>query len=127
MPETDAIELFLQTYDDQAIVALLDHAEKGKLAYSSCCCIIGAKKAPHALQAAINFLHPHAQEFYHHQVERAEPLGAAAEDQFYRLGETDEERRERVIPIVHAEISRRANGAQSAVSILDRAKESVAA
>lgn len=104
---TENIQRFLQTYGDQALIALLDHAEKGMLAFSSCCCLIGARNAPHALKGYLHFGTAQPADCYHHQEMRDIPGGKEAEDEYRALGSDDVERRERIIPLIRAEILRR--------------------
>lgn len=111
MPETKAIEKFLrEQYSDEKLAALLAHAEDGKLAYHSCCCLVGAANANHPLRQNIPspLLDTRGRDSAHHYVQMTTQDGAReAEEQYYVLGDDDVERRERVIPLIRAEIARR--------------------
>jgi hypothetical protein len=112
---TANIQKFLETaYTDEKLAALLAHAQDGKLAYSSCCCLIGIPGADHALVGAGEYCGPIVE---HVNMTRAEvPYAAAAEFEFCGLGVderlghplSDVLRRERLIPLILAEQSRRA-------------------
>lgn len=110
---TENIVKFLQTaYSDEKLAALLAHAQDGKLAYNSCCCFIGVPNAIHALQPErysmdyFGGLDGHLEErlpsHFHN-----DPLMNAAEMEFGTLGFTDELRRERIMPLILAEMERR--------------------
>lgn len=105
---TKAIEQFLATaYSDERLAMLLAHAEDGKLAYASCSCLIGIPAATHALRGYGSYcgeMHAHFP---------ASDLAASAEREFLyfaKLREPDEDakRRAKLIPLIHAEMERRA-------------------
>lgn len=106
---TKAIETYLQTaYDDKHLAMLLAHAESGKLAYFSCCCFAGIPTADHELQGE------NREVSNAHWASRFPTGGWAASHAFNRLSRTrDEEeantaRRAKLIPLIKAEMSRRA-------------------
>jgi hypothetical protein len=109
---TTSIVEFLQTaYTDEKLGALLAHAQDEKLSFFSCCCFIGVSNAPHALRAHVpelaqgRVLSPGST---HHQTVRlASALAARAEEEFFFLGSTDAERRERLVPLIEDEMARR--------------------
>jgi hypothetical protein len=114
-----AIMQFLQTaYSDEQLAALLAHAtvEPGedaqrKLSFFSCCCLIGVTNATHALRGYVpefalgRVLPPGST--HHQSIRLSSQLAADAEEEFFFLGTTDAERRERLIPIISTEIQRR--------------------
>lgn len=114
--KTENIQKFLETaYTDEKLAALLAHAEDGELAYSSCCCLIGIPGAQHRLMGAGEYcadIAPHVD-----AVRYAVPFADAAETEFIELGKdsrpgfppNDALRRERLIPLILAEQSRRAS------------------
>ena len=102
------IRLFLQSYyTDQDLAMAYAHAKEGKLAFMSCCCLIGIPTADHALKGwALAGAAPHYW--------RAKELPGAilAEDAFGCLGSVDfrnvdVSRRKRLIPMLRAEMRRR--------------------
>lgn len=108
-----AIRVFLRTaYTDERLVWLLGHAKSGRLSYNSCCCLVGAATANHALQGRVA-----ARELPHSHYALAKlMLGASAAEYAYReLGligpgrscSVDEARRRRLIPMLKAELRRR--------------------
>jgi len=106
------IEKFLQTaYTDENLAALLAHAQDEKLSFFSCCCLIGVTNAPHALRGYVpEFAHGRALpagSTHHQSVRLNSQLAADAEEEFFFLGNSDAERRERMIPLIEAEITRR--------------------
>jgi hypothetical protein len=122
------IVTFLQTtYTDETLAALLAHAqaEPGedpdrKLSFFSCCCFIGVPNAPHALRG---YMPEFAQgrvlpagSTHHQSVRLSSELAADAEEEFFFLGNTDAERRERLVPLIEAEIARREQGREIEVS-----------
>lgn len=106
-------------YTDAKLVELLDHARAGKLAFLSCCCFIGIPTAEHELQGW-------TQSYGEHYITaKATIPGAEAAETAYRrmwidprgygLGpDPDTARRRILIPMVLAEIQRRAKAAQPA-------------
>jgi hypothetical protein len=110
-----AIRIFLRTaYTDERLTWLLAHARSGKLSYQSCCCLVGAVTADHPLTGRVSA----------RQIARSPHYAAArmfmgareAEWAFYQLGfirrpwrfASDEFRRRRLVPMLLAEIRRRA-------------------
>lgn len=109
---TENIQKFLaEAYTDEKLAALLAHAQDGKLAYRSCCCLIGIPTANHALRGYMPEFktgRPLPIEYQHHLAMRFTEHAAQAEKEFYNLGSTDAELRERLIPLILSEIERRA-------------------
>ena len=109
-----AIRQFLQTaYTDERLAWLLAHARNGKLAYRSCCCLVGIVTAPHALQTETTIL-----ETVHPHYLSAKALAGApqAERAYCAMGyiantsfavSRDDLRRRRLIPMVMCEIRSR--------------------
>lgn len=103
---TKAIEQFLQTaYTDERLAMLLAHAEDGKLSYASCSCLIGIPLCNHALHSA----NCACDNKCHNKARRVFEGANEAEDEFMDLGFNDAERRENLIPLVRAEMDRRAS------------------
>lgn len=104
MTNEEVVSNFLRTaYTDDKLAALLAHAEDGKLAFESCCCLIGIPTAHHALQ-------PHREGIWeepHLELARLEVAGRVAESAFERLAKTDRARRTKLIPLIRAEMARR--------------------
>lgn len=100
-----------EAYTDERLIALLEHAEDGKLSYTSCCCLVGGSNAPHPLRA-------YWDEWDHEHCHQARMLPGAkeAEQEFWELGKTDAERCERIIPIIREEMARRAG--ESGVNVI---------
>lgn len=109
-------------YSDEQLAALLAHAEDGKLAFNSCCCFIGFPTRDHVGFAedeqriegeSYERLHE-----WHHCIARETLAEAkAAEFAFSGLSEiaeigprADAERREKLIPLIRAEMERRDRG-----------------
>lgn len=115
MTNTQNIQKFLRppdrggAYTDEKLAALLAHAEDGKLAYDSCCCFIGVPNALHALRTCRDV--DHTNSVSEHAPIRLgvnmTPQMRVAEREFCRLGNTDALRRERLIPLIHAEMALR--------------------
>jgi hypothetical protein len=110
-----AIRIFLRTaYTNERLAWLLVHARSGKLAYQSCCCLVGLPTADHALAGKMSS--KQISKSRHYWIAKAFLGAAEAEWAFYRLGlirragldSSDELRRRRLIPMVLAEIWRRA-------------------
>jgi hypothetical protein len=109
---TENIEKFLATaYSDEQLAALLAHAQDGKLSYRSCCCLIGVVTADHALKGEYPKVFAGWADgaSIHHIFEARNQWEFApqAESEFARLGRDDAERRERLIPLIYAEMERR--------------------
>jgi hypothetical protein len=111
---TANIVAFLQTaYTDEQLSALFAHAQDRKLSYRSCCCFIGAANAPHALRGympeyALGMSVP-ADSFHMVKMRLSSDLAMLAERDFFSLGDTDQERCERLTPLIEDEIARRAS------------------
>jgi hypothetical protein len=123
--KTENIQQFLRTaYTYEGLVALLAHAEDGKLSFTSCTCLIGSVNPGHALMAAGEYCAGS-----HLEESRKIEFAEAAEEEFKQLGDpgdgltpwSDELRRERIIPLICTEILRR-ESAQSTANILDTAE-----
>ncbi len=117
-----AIRRFLRTaYTDERLTWLLAHARSGKLAYRSCCCLVGAATAPHGLQGEIKIfesVHPH------YLVATGLAGADEAERAYCALGYVANSwlslpreglRRQRLIPMIRAEMRRRERLAGSKV------------
>lgn len=121
--EAKVSEFLSSVYTDEKLAALLAHAQDGKLAFISCCCFAGVPSAVHALCAwNENFL----------DLEGHDPVIDSAlpwfemSDAFGALGPDDHARRERIIPLIQAEMDRReSEGSESSSKSLQRAVLSV--
>jgi len=109
-----AIRIFLRTaYTDERLTWMLAHARSGKLSYQSCCCLVGAVTADHALMGKISARQ--IAKSRHYAAARMFMGAREAEWAFYKLGlirrpwrlSSDEFRRRRVIPMLLAELRRR--------------------
>jgi hypothetical protein len=106
-----ALRRFLRHYDDERLAELLAHAEDGKLFYGSCCCFIGCLTADHPLRhresgpmtGSVQHIY-RAREIDSGSREKLGP----AERAFMEIAGTDAERRRLVIPLIRAEMRRRA-------------------
>lgn len=118
----EIISDFLRTsYSDEQLAALLAHAEDGKLAFDSCCCLIGIPTADHALQGRTSAFENYLDGHYHlakygvadaDKTKHMEPLLGIAlvENAFLKLAplHTDDDiRNAKLIPLIRAEIERR--------------------
>ena len=116
-----AIRAFFPNYTTERLAAYLAHAQDGKVFYNSCCCFIGGATADHALQVRC-FIHGSN----HYADAKNLPGADRAEAAFFDLGRpsykhpiatdslTAEDQRRRVlIPIIKAELGRRAKQAQA--------------
>lgn len=111
--EYPAIREYLKLYPDDRLAALLAHAEDGKLAYHSCCCLVGAINADHALCGYLPGMFASA----HYSVAKKvhHPLPDEAEHEFHCMGmqanavplDPDVIRREKIIPLIREEMARR--------------------
>ena len=104
-----AIRNYFQTaYSDDALAELLDYARAGKLRFYSCCCIAGFPLRPSGLKPLeldepMNF---HRSGF--HSLGLSEnPSVEFVSNAFHRLGDDDDVRCRRIIPMIKAEIRRR--------------------
>jgi hypothetical protein len=97
-------------YSDASLIALLGHAESGKLSYFSCCCFAGIPTARHPLQGEIRERFAIMEGLQEGHEDRAFPncRWLDASHAFLELGATDEARRAGLIPLVKAEIMGRA-------------------
>lgn len=110
------IRKFLQVnYSDEKLAALLAHAQDGRLSFSSCCCLIGVATADHALRG-----HWHQQQGMqacdqpHYKKAINLDFAFLAESEFKHMTDgdiydpaSDEQRRQRIIPIILEEMKRR--------------------
>lgn len=124
-------------YTDERLAMLLAHAQSGRLSYTSCCCFIGIPTANHSLQGDDWTEVTGGNVDTEHIAESRQIPGARyAERAFLMLGgadsfgererfckEANEQRRRRLIPIVKAEMKRRAGMFKS--SQLDEEVEGV--
>ena len=110
-----AIRIFLRTaYTTERLAWLLAHARTGKLAYQSCCCLIGLATADHMLAGKLSA--NQIAQASHYAIAKAFLGASEAEWAYYRLGlirpagpgSSDDVRRRRLIPMVLAEMERRA-------------------
>jgi hypothetical protein len=94
--KTENIVKFLQTaYTDEKLAALLAHAQDGKLAYRSCCCLIGFPSANHsALGETLIPMCPTRNHFPHSEYQSSGSLHEKASDEYGALAKNDAERRE---------------------------------
>ena len=113
---------FLRTnYSDERLAMLLAHAQSGKLAYNSCCCLVGVSTAKHALRSDWSMVRAD-----HHGVTHGMlPGGKRVSDAYMRLkhdylplkpyheegglDEYDPQRQRILIPMIRAEMKRREN------------------
>jgi hypothetical protein len=113
------IRAFMQAhYTDERLAQLLAHAQDGKLAYLSCCCLIGVRSAKHALQGRNNDWNTYSG--HGKMSDTAVPgSGLASNAYAWLCGPIydDAKRRRILIPMIRAEMKRRAAlAAQSEVS-----------
>ncbi|MGH9327514.1 MAG: hypothetical protein ACRD2B_12645 [Terriglobia bacterium] len=130
-----AIRQYLRTaYSDERLAWLLAHAKSGKLTYQSCCCLIGAATADHALRAKSDVNLPSAA---HYHLARKFIGARDAEQAYWELGyqhgyrpaqSSDELRLRRLIPMILSEIRQRsrpkmnrAKEAQGVASVSEKA------
>lgn len=114
---------YLIHYSDEKLAALLAHAQDGRLAFYSCCCLIGSATADHSLRSrTIHWrntakLEPHyvrAQELEgSEEAEWAYGKGLLAATRVWSEAARDALRRRRLIPILKAELRRRQRFRQS--------------
>jgi hypothetical protein len=109
-----AVRQFLGTaYTDERLAWLLAHARSEKLAYRSCCCLVGVATAPHPLQGEARMfdsIHPH------YLLAKGLAGAQEAERAYCALGYIGNARlsspreglrRRRLIPLIRAEMRRR--------------------
>lgn len=102
------IKYFLREhYTDEKLAALLAHCQEGRLAFYSCCCFIGIPAADHALLGRTTERQYCATYDDHLALARSLKYAAHAEHAVEILGNSDSERRERLIPLILAEMARR--------------------
>lgn len=102
---------YLKRYPEERLAALLAHAQSGKLAYNSCCCLIGVETADHALRGSESTINDGPHFFSAHLI----PGATQAEFAYNYLGvdyslsdlDRDALRRRRIIPMIRAEFRRR--------------------
>jgi len=110
------IRAFFPNYTTEGLTAYLAHAQDGKVFYSSCCCLIGGATADHALQGRCD-----TNNYAHYQVAKTLAGADRAEAAFFDLGrpnykhplgadglKDDAQRRRVLIPMIKAELRRRA-------------------
>lgn len=119
MSNEQIISEFLKTeYTDAKLIELLDGAESGVLSFYSCCCLRGLPTAKHKIMgtnAAGVTLSQLRSPISHGDPIVCSEAYLEADRAYYRLGEPiatdgledDMRRRERVIPLIKAEILRR--------------------
>jgi len=118
-----AIRAFFPNYTTERLAAYLAHAQDGKVFYSSCCCLIGGATADHALQSRCD-----TNDYGHYQLAKNLPGADQAEAAFFDLGrpdykhpigmdgiKDDAQRRRVLIPMMKAELRRRAREAELVV------------
>ncbi|MGH9430573.1 MAG: hypothetical protein ACRD3T_03440 [Terriglobia bacterium] len=115
-----AIRQFLRTsYSDERLSWLLAHAQGGKLAYQSCCCLIGVATADHSLCGKVDLSQSTPR---HYELARMLPGAKQAEMAFWELGyvggsrlhrSSDELRRRRLIPMIRAVMRARERAARA--------------
>ena len=115
-----ALRAFFPNYTTERLTAYLAHAQDGKVVYSSCCCFIGGATADHALRDRGDTNDQH-----HYQAAKKLPGADLAEAAFFDLGrphyqdpvgmdglKDDAQRRRVLIPMIKAELGRRAKPPQ---------------
>ena len=111
------IRAFLAHFTDERLAALLAHAQDSKLAFYSCCCLVGAATADHALQGRKNSWGERENREPHYvraldlpgsdEAEWAFGYGLLAGARVWSEASRDALRRRRLIPILKAELRRR--------------------
>jgi hypothetical protein len=114
------IRAFFPNYTTEGLTAYLAHAQDGKVFYSSCCCFVGGATADHALQGRCD-----TNDYRHYQAAKNLPGADRAEAAFFDLGrphykypigtdglKADAQRRRVLIPMIKAELRRRARQAE---------------
>lgn len=115
-----AIRAFFPNYTTERLAAYLAHAQDGKVFYSSCCCFIGGATADHALQGRCS-----THDYGHYKAAKNLPGADRAEAAFFDLGrpyykypiatdglKDDAQRRRVLVPMIRAELWRRAKYAE---------------
>ncbi len=97
-------------YTDERLAQLLAHAEDEKLSYTSCCCFIGIVTADHALRSDHRASMWDAGPQDHYRRAQKLDFERRAENAYQGLAslEGDPKRRRILIPIIRAEMRRRA-------------------
>lgn len=114
---TEAIEQFLQKhYSDERLAALLAHCQDGKFGYISCCCLTGIPTADHALRGVDADDDTSYYKVPHYIASQHWEDAERADWQVCSLGDSDAERRAALIPLVLAEMDRRASLISTQVS-----------
>jgi hypothetical protein len=118
-----AIRQFLRTaYTDERLTWLLAHARSHRLAYQSCCCLVGIATAPHALKGKADVNEASAS---HYHLARRFVGAREAEQAYWELGyvagsrstaSSDELRCRRLIPLILCEMMRRRHQARALVT-----------
>lgn len=121
--EKHAIRQFLRTaYSDERLAWLLAHARSGKLAYQSCCCLIGVATSDHQLRGKTDVNEAPAS---HYHMARKFVGAREAEQAYWEIGycggarstaSNDELRRRRLIPLILSEMRRRQHTALAAAT-----------
>lgn len=107
MTNEEVISEYLRSaYTDERLVMLSAHAEDGKLAFNSCCCLIGIPTVSHALMGKYDVC-PEGRRHTNNARGAEGSLADRAEDAFCALAYNDVDRRARIIPLIKAEIARR--------------------
>jgi hypothetical protein len=115
-----AIRAFFPNYTTERLAAYLAHAQDGKVFYTSCCCFVGGATADHALQGRCD-----TNDYTHYRAAKLLPGADRAEAAFFDLGrpqykypiapdslKDDFQRRRVLIPMMKAELRRRAKQAE---------------
>ena len=111
------IRAFLTHFSDERLAALLAHAQDSKLAFYSCCCLVGAATANHPLQGRKGSWSEQEKREPHYvraldlpgsdEAEWAFGHGLLAGERIWSEASRDALRRRRLIPILKAELRRR--------------------
>jgi hypothetical protein len=120
-----AIRAFFPNYTTEGLTAYLAHAQDGKVFYNSCCCFIGGATADHALQGRCD-----TNDYSHYRTAKNLRGAAEAEAAFFDLGrpyykytigtdgvKDDAQRRRVLIPMIRAELRRRAQQADRSTGL----------
>jgi hypothetical protein len=128
-----AIRQFLRTaYSDERLAWLLAHAKSSKLAYQSCCCLVGVATSDHTLQGKTDVNEATAG---HYHLARRFVGAREAEQAYWEFGyvggsrstaSSDELRRRRLIPLIRCEMRRRHYAHLAAMRELFRTSVSLA-
>ena len=94
-------------YSDENLAHALAHAECGRLAYYSCCCLIGIPTADHPLRGMLYLENGPGRYNHYTKVKAMWNDAHQAEFAYFRLADTDTERRQILIPLIYAEMERR--------------------